>query len=111
MLRRLTHVLVALVVAVAATMPAGAMPMRGEDPGAGQPCQQCPDRSMPDPMSGKMTLCPLLVCAGPLVVMPTASSIGTPSVHRIVYPAILPDRFAGAAPAPDPFPPRPIVFL
>src|SRR5437764_268462 len=104
MLRRLTHVLVALVIAVAATMPAGAraMPMQGGpmDLGGGQPCQQCPDRSMPDPMSGKMTLCPVLVCAGPLVVMPTASSIGIRSVHRIAYPAILPARFAGAAPAP-----------
>src|SRR5947207_695448 len=91
------------------------------DPGAvvaelaGQPCQQCPDQPAPSPMGGpmggKMALCQMLACVGPLIVLPTMNAIGSRVAYRIAYPAPEPARFAGATPAPDPFPPRPIVLL
>ena len=79
--------------------------------GAGEPCQQCPDQPVPSPMAGKVALCPMLACVGPLLVLPTVNAIGTRITYRITYPAPVRARFAGATPAPDPFPPRPIVLL
>jgi hypothetical protein len=115
MLRRLTGVLVAVIIAIAATMPGGAraMTMQGGpmQAGASQPCQQCPDDPMPAPMSSKMALCQMVVCAGPFLVQPTVISTDHPVAHRIAYPARRPARLAGATPVPDPFPPRPVVLL
>lgn len=113
--------LAALIFALAAGMPGGArakpmqlmpmqlmpMQMAPMDTGAGQPCEQCPDHPVPGPMSGKMALCPMLVCVGPLVTLPTMNPVGSRIAQKIAYPAPAPARFAGAAPVPDPFPPKP----
>lgn len=121
-LRSVAQVLIALIVAFAVATPAGArvMPMIGAgmpmsmgmmEKAADQPCQNCPDHQSGSTTPDKMPGCPALAC------------IATPAV--IASPALLPERvsyrteyawsvtalLAGADPAPDPFPPRPVVLL
>lgn len=77
--------------------------------GAGQPCKHCPDHQLPS--SGKMTLCSILACAGPVMASQATGVLSNHPAQRVVYSAVLPARLAGATPAPDPFPPKPIVLL
>lgn len=116
MLRRVTHVLIALIIAMAATMPAGvrAMPMPSAVNGmaADQPCPSCPRH----PQSGhinpdKMPTCQVLACAGPLAMLPGPVSVREQAFSRVSYLKAPPARWTDAGPAPDPFPPRPIVLL
>ena len=116
MFRRVAHVLIALVIALAATMPVGAhaMPMPSALNGiaAGQPCPSCPQ----PPQSGhmnpdKMPVCLVLACAGPLAMLPGPVSVREQAFLRVAYLKTPPARWTDARPAPDPFPPRPIVLL
>lgn len=118
MAKSVARMLIALVVALAAAMPASvrAMPMAmsgGDMAGmAGdQLCQKCPQpqqhgTTAPD----KMPACPALAC----IAAPAVLSIPTLLPGRIalradyVWPPAA--RLAGADPAPDPFPPRPVVL-
>lgn len=117
MLRRVTHVLIAFVVALAMTMPAGvsAMPMPAGTMGKAvdQPCQKCPQphpggSTNPD----KMSACQALGCISTPAVLPSPIlTLGRVLLLRAAHvrpPAV---RWSGADPAPDPFPPRPFVLL
>lgn len=110
MLRRLTHVLFAFMIAVAATLPVGvrAMPMAADMTGAAMPqhCPNCPTGTTPD----KMPTCPILACSGAVAMLPTSVVLPERVLLRAVYLMAPPVRWTAASPAPDPFPPRPIAL-
>jgi hypothetical protein len=110
------HVLIAFIVALAATMPAGvrAMPMSpaGSGMGADQPCQNCPQPSQTGNTSpDKMPPCQVFACANVLATLPTPAPIRVRVQFGVAYVQPPSARWSEAAPAPDPFPPRPIVLL
>jgi hypothetical protein len=110
------RVLIAFVVALAVTMPvsARAMPMPTAEGGmaTGQPCQNCPQPDQTGNMNpDKMPACQALACAGTLAMLPTPALSHWRVQFRVAYPHASPARWADAAPAPAPFPPRPIVLL
>jgi hypothetical protein len=79
---------------------------------ADQPCPSCPQHRQtghvnPDKMPG----CQILTCAGPLAMLPTPMSVAEQAFFRVAYAKALPARSTDGGPAPDPFPPRPIVLL
>jgi hypothetical protein len=116
MLRRVTHVLIALIIAMAATMPAGvrAMPMPSAANGmaADQLCPSCPQHPQSGHMNpNKMPACQVLVCAGSLAMLPGSVSVHEQAFLRLAYEKMPPARWTDAGPAPDPFPPRLIVLL
>jgi hypothetical protein len=116
MLRRVTHVLIALIIAVAATMPVGvrAMPMMpsGNGMAAAQPCPSCPQHSRSGHMNpDKMPACQSLACASSLAALPTPVLLPRQAVFGVAYLKTSPVRWTDARPAPEPFPPRPIVLL
>ncbi|HZV07000.1 MAG TPA: hypothetical protein VE999_18100 [Gemmataceae bacterium] len=118
MAKSVARALLVLIVALAVTMPVGvrAMPMAmSGDHMAGmagdQPCQNCPDEhqsgsTAPD----KMPACAALACISAPAVLPMpAAFLGRVALRAdYVWPPAA--RLAGADPAPDPFPPRPIVL-
>ena len=111
MLRRLAHVLLALVFVMAATLPAGvrAMPMPADMTGAAMPqhCPSCPTGTTPD----QMPACQILACAGVVATLPTPVLLPGRVLLRVVYLAAPAVRWIGMPPAPDPVPPRPIALL
>jgi hypothetical protein len=114
MFRRAMQVLIALIVVLATTMPVGvhAMPMSSAlDRMAGhQPCPSCPQPTghmNPD----KMPACQILACAGPLAMLPTPVLAQEQAFFRVAYVKAPPARWTDARPAPEPFPPRPLVLL
>lgn len=118
MAKSVARVLLVLIVALAVTMPVSvrAMPMAmSGDHMAGmvsdQPCQNCPEpqqsgSTMPD----KMQVCPVLACLSVPVVLPMPAVLPGRIALRADYVWPPAARLAGADPAPDPFPPRPIVL-
>ncbi|MFZ3237209.1 MAG: hypothetical protein WA417_08700 [Stellaceae bacterium] len=116
MLGRVTRVLIALVFALAATMPIGlhAMPMPSAVNGtaAHNPCPSCPQHPMSGDINlGKMPACQILACAGPLAMPAAAVLAHGPAFLRVVYAIAPPTRWTDRGPAPDPFPPKPTVLL
>ena len=116
MLRRVVHALIALVITLAATMPAGAhaMPMAMAINGMGtdQPCPSCPEHPQSGHMNpDKMPACQVLACAGPLAMLQGPAPVHEQAFSRIAYQKAPPALWTDARPAPDPFPPRPIVLL
>jgi hypothetical protein len=116
MLRRVTRVLIALVIALAATMPVGvhAVPMPSALNGmaADQPCPSCPQHPRTgDTNPDKMPACQILACAGPLATLPSPVLVHEQAFFRVAYATAPPARRTEAGPAPDPFPPKPIVLL
>lgn len=116
MLRRVTRVLIALVIALAATMPVGVrampMPSAGNGMAADQPCPSCPQRPQSGDMNpDKMPACQILACAGPLAMLPTPLLAHGQAFFRVAYLKAPPAHWTDAGPAPDPFPPRPIALL
>jgi hypothetical protein len=115
MLRRLTQVLIALIVALAATMPASvrAMPMPAGMTGMDvqTDCPSCPDTpagTNPD----KMPTCPILACVGAVATLPSPALLPERVLpHAASYLLAPPVRWTGAPIAPDPFPPRPFVLV
>jgi len=118
MAKSVVRMIFAFIVALAVAMPANvrAMPMAMfGDHIAGmagdQPCRNCSDQhqsgsTAPD----KMPICPAFACITAPAVLPAPAQLTGPIALRADY-ARLPDaRLAGADPAPDPFPPRPIVL-
>jgi hypothetical protein len=115
--RRVTCVLIALVVALATTVPLGAwampMPPASGVMTVGQPCQNCPQPDqtgniIPDKMP---PACQTLACSGVLATLLTPALVPERVQFKVAYAPVPSARWAEAAPAPDPFPPRPIVLL
>lgn len=118
MAKSIARVLLVFIVALAVAVPVSvrAMPMAmSGDHMAGmagdQPCQNCPDQhqsgsSAPD----KMTVCPALACISAAAVLPIPAALPGRIALRADYIWPPTARLAGADPAPDPFPPRPIVL-
>jgi hypothetical protein len=113
---RVIRMVIAVVVALAVTMPVGARakPMPAADMNGKtieQPCQNCPQ---PDQTGGttpdKMPACQMFACVGSAVLLP-AVAIAPGRVHfRVAYLGTPPAHWTQAAPAPDPFPPKSIVL-
>ena len=109
------HLLIAFIVALAAAMPAGvrAMPMLPAGSGMGdQPCQNCPQ---PNPTGNtspdKMAPCQAFACTNVLATLPTATPIRARVRFGVAYVQPPSARWTETTPAPDPFPPRPVVLL
>ena len=116
MLRRFAHVLIALVVAMATTVPLDlrAMPMPADMAGKTlhQPCQNCPQphqtgSTNPD----KMPACLALACAGAVATLPTPVLLPGRVLLSAAYLMIVPVRWTGTRPTPDPLPPRPLALV
>ena len=123
MVRSVARVLVAFMVVVAIAIPAGArvmpmvanmMPMSADMMGkmAGEPCQNCP---LPHQSGGitpdKMPACPALACVTAPAVLPSPVLVPGRIAFKAEYAWPAAAGLPGADPAPDPFPPRPIVLL
>lgn len=114
MSRRLMHFMLALIVALAATMPidARAMSMPATMTGAAvHQCPSCPDHSGTPPASHKMPACPLLACVMASAVLPIPVMLPERVALRTSYLPAISTRPAGALCAPDPFPPRSFAFV
>ncbi len=116
MLTRVMRMVMAFIVALAATMPVGvhAMPMPSALNGmaAQQPCPSCPQHPLTGHMNpGAMPACQILVCAGPLAMLPAPVLAHGKAFLWVAYVKAAPARWTDAVPAPEPFPPRPIVLL
>lgn len=105
---RVTHALIALIVAFAATVSAGmgAMPMRANAAEVVQDgCQACPHmRTTPNP--GNMPGCQVLACASVVAVLPTPEPLPRRTLLSAVYLVAPPVHWTEAPAAPDPFPPK-----
>ena len=118
MAKSIARALLVLIVALAVAMPIDvrAMPMAmSGDHMAGmagdQPCQNCPDQHQSGSTAPeKMPVCPALACISAPAVLPVPAALPGRIALRAdyVWPPVA--RLAGADPAPDPFPPRPIVL-
>jgi hypothetical protein len=118
MLKSAMRVLVAFIVVFAMAVPAGAraMPMSGDINMMGnavdQPCQNCPQPDQPGGMTpDKMPACLALACINVPAMLPSPVLAPVRIALRAEYVWPTATRLAGADPAPDPFPPRPIVLL
>jgi hypothetical protein len=116
MFSRVTRVLIAVIIAIAATIPIGvhAMPMPSAMNGmaADQPCPSCPQHPLTgDTNPGRMPVCQILACAGPLAMLPTSVLAHGQVFFLVAYATAPPARWTDGGPAPEPFPPKPIVLL
>jgi hypothetical protein len=116
MLTQVTRLVIAFIVALGVAMPTGVGAMSMPDSLMGKamqrPCQHCPQpqqsgSTSPDKMPG----CSVVACVGAVALIPGPVLLPCRALimARYVIPASA--RPAGAAPAPDPFPPRPVVLL
>jgi hypothetical protein len=118
MAKSVAHILLAFIVAFAVAMPVSvrAMPMAisGHNMAgmAGdQPCQKCPEQHQPGSTApAKMPVCPAFACIAAPATLPVPAQLSGRIVLRANYVWPPAARLAGADPAPDPFPPRPIVL-
>jgi len=77
-----------------------------------QPCQNCPQPNQTGNTSpDKMPPCQALVCANALATIATPALIHVRAQFDVAYVQPPSARWTEATPAPDPFPPRPIVLL
>ena len=118
MAKSVARMLLAFIVAFAVAMPVSvrAMPMTmsgGNMAGMGgdQPCQKCPEQQQSGSTApAKMPACPALACIAAPAVLPMPAQLPDRVAFRANYVWPPATRLAGAHPAPDPFPPRPIVL-
>lgn len=119
-MRRLTSVLAAFLLALAAMLPGAgqAMPtaagmMAGGIGGTAiqRHCTTCPGRSGAAPVQHGTAACPILACTGALAVLTAPALLPGPILPRMVHPGSRPAPWRTASPAPDPLPPRPIALL
>jgi hypothetical protein len=116
MLKRVTRVLIAFIVALGVAMPvgAGAMSMPGDMVAtvADQPCQRCPQlHQTGSTTSDKMPGCQALACINAPAVLPSPVLLPGRILLEAPYVSPVAVHVAGTEPAPDPFPPRPVVLL
>jgi hypothetical protein len=115
MVRRLTHLLLALLVALATTMSvsARAMPMSANMAGMAveRHCPNSPHERHTGTSPDQMPACQVLACAGAVAILTTPALLPVRVLLRTAYPTALSVRWAAAPSAPDPFPPRPIVLV
>ena len=115
MLRRLTHVLLAFIFALAMALPASvhAMPMPAGMTGVAvqQHCPSCPHPARTGTNPDKMPVCQVLACAGAVATLPSPALLPGRVLLRSAYLAAPPVRWTPAARAPDPFPPRSIALV
>src|SRR2546423_12728832 len=123
MVRSAIRVFLVVIIAFAIAMPAGAgvKPMAGMamprsagmmGHATSEPCQNCPQPNQPGGMSpDKMPGCPVLACVVCPALLPSPTVLPGSAVFRTEYAGPVTVLFAGTDPAPDPFPPRPIVLL
>lgn len=120
--RSVAQVLIAFIVAFAVAMPAGArvMPKVGAgmpmsigmmEKAADQPCQNCPDHQSGSTTPDRMPGCPALACIATPAVIASPTLIPERVSYRAEYAWSVTAHLTGADPAPDPFPPRPVVLL
>lgn len=113
--RRLTHVLLAFIFALAVTLPVSvrAMPMPAGMGGTGiqQHCPTCPHPARTNTSPDKMPACQILACAGAVATRPSPALLPGRVLRHSAYLAAAPVRWTAAARAPDPFPPRPIALV
>jgi hypothetical protein len=115
MLGQALRVLMAVVVALATTLPVSvqAMPMRPAVSGmaSDQPCSSCPQHRQTGHINPlQMPPCQILACAGPLAMLLAPAWVHEPAFLRVAYGAALLTCRPDTGPAPDPFPPKPIVL-
>jgi hypothetical protein len=115
MLMRLTHLLLALVVALATSMSvsARAMPMAANMTGmtVERHCPNCPHERRSGTNPDQMPACQVLACAGAVAILTAPALPPVRVLLRTAYPVALSVHWAAAPLAPDPFPPRPIVLV
>lgn len=115
MVRRLTHILLAVIFALAVTLPGGvrAMPMPADMSGAGmqQQCPSCPEPVRTSPSPDKMPACQVLACAGTVAALPSPVLLPGHVLLHATYLAAPPTRWTATARTPDPFPPRSIALV
>jgi hypothetical protein len=107
------YVLLAVVVALATTLPTGAraMPRAMGMTGTAmhKDCPNCPDPPGTGENPDKMPACQ--ACVGMAATLPSPAVLPRRVVLRAAYLTAPPQRLTGALPAPDPFPPRPTVLV
>jgi hypothetical protein len=111
----LARVLIAIVFVLVTILPASAamMPMPsgvGMASSTDQPCHDCPTQTPTNDDTTKMG-CGALACFGVVVAMMTRQALYLPANMAADYPPAVLANLVGAAPAPDPFPPRSTVLL
>ena len=115
MIRRLTNVLVALIVALVAmvSVTARAMPMPAGMTGMAvqQHCPSCPQHTGTGSDRDMMPACQVLACPVAVAVLPASTLLPGRILLQATYLMGPPVRWTEAAPAPDPFPPRPITLV
>lgn len=115
MVRQLTHVLIAVIVALATVLPISvrAMPVSPGMSGMGlqQDCPNCPHPARTGTNPDKMPACQVLACAGAVATLPSPVLLPGRVLLRATYLTALPIRWTPAPRAPDPFPPRPIALV
>jgi hypothetical protein len=115
MLTQVMRLLIALILAIGLIIPTGlsAMPMPDGmmSQALDQPCQHCPQsQDHGGTIPRKMPACTSFACLSAAAVIPAPVLVPgrTFSKARYSIPALA--RPVGAAPAPDPFPPRPVLL-
>ena len=115
MLRRLRFVLIALAVALAATLPSGlrAMPMPALAAGSAiqPPCAGCTNGAPAGPGHHGMPACPVFACVGATAVLPARTALPGYSTLSTAYAMERYVRWRSALPNPDPIPPRPVALV
>lgn len=118
MAKSVVRMIFAFIVALAVAMPASArampMVMLGDHiagMAGDQPCRNCSgSRQSGTTAPDKMPVCPVFACITAPAVLPAPAQLPGPIALRANYVRLPDARLAGADPAPDPFPPRPIVL-
>lgn len=119
-MRRLAPVLVAFLVALAAMLPAAgrAMPMQMGPMTAGmagaglhQDCAGCLHAPRTGTTPDRMQACQIVACAGVVAVLPAPAWLPSRVLTGTAHARPSARAWAGAQPAPDPFPPRSLALV
>lgn len=105
-LRRLVLLLTTVAFVLATALPSNvsalAMPME-------KPCSGCASKAPAGNDVGTMA-CGALACAGIAVGLPARPMLHHPALTKLAYTPAADLKIVSAAPAPDPFPPRPVIL-